>query len=149
MEEIREFGWNDEIEKEGSDFILLPEGDYEFTVKKFERARFDGSENLPACNKAIVTFSIESPEGNVELKDNYLLISKFEWKLSQLFLALGLKKRGERLKMNWAAITGKKGKCHIFVDTYTKKDGTEGKSNKIKKKRKYCRNILILMYINT
>ena len=42
------FGWDDEINNESSDFVLLPEGDYDFTVDKFERARFDGSEKMPA-----------------------------------------------------------------------------------------------------
>lgn len=38
----RELGWDDEIVKE-SDFILLPEGDYNFKVAGFERARHEGS----------------------------------------------------------------------------------------------------------
>ena len=44
--------WDDEIEKDGGDFVLLPEGDYNFTVAKFERGRFAGSEKMPACNQA-------------------------------------------------------------------------------------------------
>ena len=42
----RELDWDDEIERE-SDFVLLPEGDYDFTVTGFERARHEGSEKLP------------------------------------------------------------------------------------------------------
>ena len=40
-EEINEraFGWDDEIKNDGPDFVLLPEGDYLFTVTGFERAR--------------------------------------------------------------------------------------------------------------
>ena len=48
----RELGWDDEIEKDGPEFVLLPEGDYSFEVVGFERARHNGSEKLPACNKA-------------------------------------------------------------------------------------------------
>ena len=36
------FDWEDEINNESSDFILLPEGDYEFRVKKFKRGIFAG-----------------------------------------------------------------------------------------------------------
>ena len=43
----RELDWNDEIEKD-SDFTLLPEGDYDFTVESFERGRHPGSDKLPA-----------------------------------------------------------------------------------------------------
>ena len=50
----RELGWDDEIENDGPEFIVLPEGDYSFKVIDFERARHPGSEKLPACNKAIV-----------------------------------------------------------------------------------------------
>ena len=35
----RELGWDDEIEKDGPEFVLLPEGDYSFEVVGFERAR--------------------------------------------------------------------------------------------------------------
>ena len=38
----RELSWDDEIEKDSGEFILLPEGDYEFTVESFERARYQG-----------------------------------------------------------------------------------------------------------
>ena len=34
----REFDWNDEIAQD-SEFLLLPEGDYYFTVESFESAR--------------------------------------------------------------------------------------------------------------
>lgn len=32
----RAFGWDDEIKNDGPDFVLLPEGDYLFTVTGFE-----------------------------------------------------------------------------------------------------------------
>lgn len=127
------FGWDDEINNESSDFVLLPEGDYDFTVDKFERARFDGSEKMPACNKAVVTFTIWGADDSITITENFLLCSKMEWKLSSLFLAVGMKKHGEPLRMNWSALPGSKGKCHVFIDTYKKNDGSEGKSNKIKK----------------
>lgn len=129
----REFAWDDEIVNESSDFILLPEGDYDFTVSKVERARFNGSQKISACNMAKVTITVWGAQDKADIIENLLLHSKTEWKLSQFFLSLGLKKHGEPLKMNWNAVTGKKGKCSVYIDTYTKKDGSEGKSNKIKK----------------
>ena len=51
----RELGWEDVIEKENQ-FIILPEGDYDFTVESFDRARHNGSEKVPACNKAYISF---------------------------------------------------------------------------------------------
>lgn len=46
----RELGWDDEIEK-GADYVLLPEGEYDFTIESFERGRFEGSDKAPACPK--------------------------------------------------------------------------------------------------
>ena len=58
-----ELGWEDEIQQESS-FILLPEGDYRFTVEKFDRARHNGSDKIPPCNKAILHFRVFSPDGS-------------------------------------------------------------------------------------
>lgn len=136
------FDWNDEINNENA-FVLLPEGDYEFTVTNFERAHFDGSEKLPACKKAIVTFTITGAQDTTTVTEHFLLCSQLEWKISALFLSVGMKKHGEPLHMNWSALPGKKGRCRIFVDNY-KKDGTERQSNKIKKFYAYDEDVNIV-----
>jgi hypothetical protein len=143
MDDFKEIGWEDEINDEGEGFsyTLLPEGDYDFTVAKFERARHAGSAKVPPCNMAKVTFTIWGAEDSVEITENYFLCKKFEWKLSQLFLAVGLKKHGEPLRMNWGALAGTRGKCRVYIDNYTKKDGTAGQSNKIKKLYAYDENV--------
>ena len=141
MEEFREYGWEDEISEESSGFTLLPDGDYDFTIAKVERARHNGSEKVPPCNMAKVTFTVWGAEDKTEITENFFLCNKFEWKLSQLFLSVGMKKHGEPLRMNWGAIVGKRGKCHVYIDKYTKRDGSEGKSNKIKKLYAYDENV--------
>lgn len=128
----REFGWDDEIEKDGGDFPLLPEGDYDFTVKSFQRGRHNGSEKLPACNKAELMITIWGQDESIDIKHNLFLHSKVEGMLSAFFMAIGQKKHGEKLKMNWNTVVGAKGKCHVYVDIYTN-NGQEYKSNKIKK----------------
>ncbi len=35
--------------------------------------------------------------------------------------------------MNWNDIQGKTGRCKVYIDTFTRKDGTTGQSNKIKR----------------
>ncbi|WP_294471470.1 DUF669 domain-containing protein [uncultured Ruminococcus sp.] len=136
-----EYGWEDMISDEGKEFVLLPEGDYDFTVSKIERARHAGSEKMPPCNMAKVTVTVWGKEDKIEITENLFLCNKMEWKLSQFFLSIGLKKHGEPLKMNWAAAQGRSGKCHVYVDTYKKKDGSEGKSNKIRKFHAYDDNV--------
>lgn len=140
MIENREFNWDDEILEESREFKLLDEGDYQYTVVKVERARSQGSGKLPPCNMAKVTFKI----ADNEIIENFILHSSLEWKLSQLFLSVGMKKRGEPLRMNWTAIQGKTGKCNVYVDKFPKKDGTEGTTNRIKKFYAYDEDINIV-----
>lgn len=115
----RAYEWNeDPIEKpnEGSDFILLPEGEYPFRVTAFERGQFPGSNNgnTPPCKKAILTLELDGgPLGSTTCKDDLILYSSFEWKLCQFFKAIGDRKSGEPLRMNWGAVIGKRGRCKI------------------------------------
>lgn len=132
MEE-REFSWDDTITKDASDYIMLPEEDYNFTVESFERGRHPGSEKLPPCNKAILTLRIEAAEGTARITHNLFLHSKTEGMLSAFFTCIGQKKKGEPLKMNWGAVPGSTGRCKVGIHTYTNKDGEERKSNDIKR----------------
>lgn len=129
----RELQWEDTIQKDSTGFTLLPAGDYDFTVAKFERARHQGSANLPACNKAVLTLTIHCPEnGNVPLEHTLFLHTKTEGMLSNFFAGIGQKKKGEPLRMNWNTVTGAKGRVKIKIDTYPKKDGSgQGQSNKV------------------
>lgn len=134
MNNERELGWEDEIEKDGGDFILLPEGDYFFTVAKFERARFAGSAKMPACNQAKLELTIHTQDhGDVTVFHNLFLHTKTEGLLSNFFTGIGQKKKGERLKMNWNAVIGAKGKCTLEINKYTGNDGNERTNNQIKK----------------
>ena len=127
----REFGWDDEIQRDSSPFQVLPEGDYIFFVKKFERARHSGSEKIPACNKAILTLNVVNGSAQGEVQTNLFLHSKFEWKLCQFFTAISQRKHGEAMRMNWRAVPGSGGVCHVGVRKWTGNDGKERESNEI------------------
>lgn len=116
----REFGWDDTIEKDSGVFTTLTPGDYYFTVKTFERARHTPSpqntnpNKLPACNKAVIKVEIETSEGETaNVTHNLFLHSKTEGMLSAFFGAIGQKKHGEPLKMNWQLVPGSVGVCTI------------------------------------
>lgn len=128
----REFNWDDTITKD-SDFILLPEGDYNFEVESYERARHGGSEKLPPCNKAILKLRIESEEGEVYLIHNLFLHQRTEGMLSAFFTAIGLKKKGEPLTMNWSLVPGSTGRCKIGVRNWKGKNGEDRQSNEIRR----------------
>lgn len=118
MSEVgRELDWDDNIEKD-SDYVVLPEGDYEFVVESVERARHPGSDKLPPCNKAIVKLRIDSQYGTAVIHHNLYLHTNMEGLLSAFFTAIGQKKKGEKLKMNWTSVPGSKGRAHVAPDPY-------------------------------
>lgn len=131
----REFGWDDEVVNE-SNFVLLEEGDYKFSLINMERGRHSGSKKLPACNKAILTLAILDKDEKklTTLTHNLFLHSSVEGLLSAFFLATGAKKHGEPLNISkgFQDSFGRVGWCHIYVDKWTGDDGKEHESNKIK-----------------
>lgn len=126
------YDWDSEIENDGQ-YTLLPEGDYDFTVESFERARHNGSDKMPPCNKAIVKLRVEAPEGAATITENLFLHSKTEWKLCSFFTSIGQRKSGDKYRMDWSLVPGAHGRAHVYVDTYTGNNGDQRQSNKIRK----------------
>lgn len=128
----REFGWDDTIQEDAKEFITLQPGDYVFTVTDFERARHTPNPQktgkLPACNKAVISLEIETDEGVASLKHNLFLHSSTEGMLSAFFGAIGQKKYGEPLKMNWNTVVGATGVCSVKNRTYNDNVYNEVKS---------------------
>lgn len=129
----RELGWEDTIERENEEFVLLPEGDYNFVVESFDRARHPGSEKLPPCNKAVIKLKIEATEGTAFITHNLFLHTKTEGLLSAFFSSIGQKKKGEPLRMDWNRVVGACGRAKIGIHTYKNQQGEDRKSNDIKK----------------
>lgn len=118
MSEIeKELGWDDEISKE-SEFTTLPDGDYDFKVKGFERSRSKGSEKIPPSNMAILDIEVTNGKESTMIKEYLVLHTKLEWKLSQFFRSIGQKKPGESLKMNWSLVPGSQGRCKVIIEEY-------------------------------
>ena len=113
MTEGREFGWEDTIKDDGQDFEPVPAGDYDVTIDRFDRSRSKGEGKLPACNMAVVYFTVHGHDRDVSVRENYVLHSSLEWKLSELFRGVGLKKKDEELCMNWQMLPGKKARAKV------------------------------------
>ena len=122
--------WDDVIENDGQEFVLLPDGDYLFEVVDFERGRFPGGPKIPACNKATVTLLVRTPDGIARVRTDLLLYRTLEWKISSFFRSIGQKKHGEKTVMNWNKVVGSRGKAHFKPRSYTK-DGQERQVNDV------------------
>ena len=125
--------WDSVISNEDS-FTLLPEGDYNFVVTDFKKERFNGSQKIPACNKAALTLKVTAPNGDsTTVYTDLILFGTLEWKIAAFFRCIGQKKHGEPLKPNWNALVGSTGRARIKIRTYTNKNGNEVQINDVDK----------------
>ena len=53
--------------------------------------------------------------------------------LSAFFTGIGMKKKGERVTMNWNAVPGSTGRAKVGIHNYKTKAGENRQSNEIKK----------------
>lgn len=127
--------WNSTIQNDGEpmEYILLPEGDYAFTVTNFEKSEHPGSAKIPPCPKAILELTIKTDKGIGTVKENLYLEEGSEWKLCAFFKSLGFRTHGEKFAMNWDKVVGAKGRAHIIVDTWEGSDGVTRQNNKVKR----------------
>lgn len=123
--------WDSYIENEGTQVITLPEGDYDFTVTKFERGEHPGSAKVPRCPKAILELTVEVPSGRSIVKENLLLDESVEWKLCAFFRSIGQKQHGTGITMDWNKVLGAKGRAHLIVNEWTGNDGETRTNNRI------------------
>lgn len=126
-------GWDDEISQESS-YILLPEGEYDFVVEKMERGQFQPSPNSKineACPEAELTLKIQSPEGEATVFERLILHSATEWKLSEFFISIGQKIKGQPFKPNWSQVPGSRGRAKIEINKYTNKQGQDRENNRV------------------
>lgn len=123
-------GWEDEIQREDS-FVLLEEGDYPFTVQSVKRDRYSpkAGSSIPPCYQAIVTFDV----GGTTLTEKFILHTKVEWKISALYAAIGMKEHDQKVRMNWPAVMGRSGYCHVGIREWKKDGGTPCQANQISK----------------
>lgn len=79
----------------------------------------------------MLTLSVSGPEASGEVQTSLFLHSKFEWKLCQFFTAIGQRRPGEAMRMNWGAVPGSSGMCRVGVRKWTGNDGKEREGNEI------------------
>ena len=127
MAENLAFGWDDEVNE--SEFEILPDGDYFFTVTGFERAQFEpksADSKVGACQQANIEFTIQWKNSAGQDRTNKIvhrlkLWRTLEWMIYQFFESIGLRKKGDgSQKMPWGQIIGKTGVCQIGHHTDNK-----------------------------
>lgn len=110
--------WDSELENDGQQYVIVPPGDYTFTVTDIERGNYNGSNKLPPCKMVTIKGTIDTDLGNATFSENLYLVRKQEWKLSAFFRCIGMKKHGEKLRMEWSKVPGSRGKAKFKNDKY-------------------------------
>ena len=131
----KELGWNDAIENDGSDFTLLPAGEYPFRVTGFERRRFTPREGskLSPCPEARLRLDVGGPEACTSIEHSLYLHSRTEGLLCAFFRSIGARTHGQRLVMDWSKVIGATGRCKVGVRDWIGKDGAAHQSNQVEK----------------
>jgi hypothetical protein len=130
-------GWDDEVSEElvengqNDEFVILPDGIYDFTVAKVERGSFAGSVKVPACNKVDVGIIIDGgSKGRSYVTKMFLMHTSTLGFIYQFLTSIGLHKKGSGAgTIPWGKVTtGMKGRCKIGQRTYKDKVYNEVKS---------------------
>lgn len=126
-DEVYSLDWEVEID-DGSEFeyVVFEPGDYDFTVKSFERGIAKESGN----NMAILELEITDGERKAIVKDWIVLTNKTIWKIASFFRSIGMKKKGKNFTTKWKETVGKTGRCTL---TQEDKESQKGKTYKINK----------------
>lgn len=106
-------GWDDEINvsevnKDGGyekeDFVVLPPGEYDFKVVKFERGSYAGGEKIPACNKVKIGVVLDGgSKGSGYASTNFFMVDNQLWKIFQFLDSVGLRQQGT-VSIPWSKV---------------------------------------------
>lgn len=129
MTEERAFNWDDEYTEVEDSFQIVPPGDYDFTIVDFERAQFDGSDKMPPCKMAKITYEVKTPDGKTgRIRQNLFLHTKSLWMLTNFACAVGMMTRGDgTFHIKWNQLVGATGRMQVSIRSYKGKDYNEVK----------------------
>lgn len=132
--------WGDSFEVDPThEFPTLVPGEYPFIIEKVERTSVQKEESdYYGCPMAAVTFRITGKdetgsEATITRTENFMLHMDFLWKISELFISVGLARKGERITPDWTGLPTRAGQCRVKVREYTNRNGDKRKSNDIEK----------------
>jgi hypothetical protein len=109
-------------------FELLPDGEYDFEVKKLEKDSYTATptSKIPSCPVAIVHIQATAPDGKTNyFRERLYLYDDNKWRLLQFFTCLGLRKHGDgKTNMPWSKVEGSTGRAQLGHHK-SKKDGND------------------------
>lgn len=81
--------------------------------------------------QADLELKIQSAEGEATVFEKLILHTATEWKLSEFFIAIGQKTKGQPFTPNWGQVPGATGRAKIEINRYTDKNNNQRENNRI------------------
>ena len=124
--------WNTPLFAEAvPEFVVLPPGEYDFTVKKFERSMYQGGTSkkdghaINPCPLAKITMEVQTENGPALVNDTLFLKANNVWKISAFFQSIGMAEEGKPFTPDWNGAVGGTGKFKTKSREYNGKTFNE------------------------
>lgn len=130
------YSFDQPILAEEREYTLLEAGSYPFVITNVEKKFYEPKEGskLPSCPQAQITLEVDGgDQGKTKLIHNLFYTKSTIWKVTELFMAVGLAKKGENYNPDPEQLLGKSAMCELSQQGYVKNDGNNGTRNEIKK----------------
>lgn len=131
MSKEKVLDWDSEIpvDEGRGDFVTLPDGtECEFEIKKFERDRSRAGD--PMAKLELICTADDKRRAYVH--ENLTLSPAAVFRVRKFGVAIGHLTPNEPGRIEWDEIIGLTGRCRLTVEKWTKRDGTEADTNKVK-----------------
>ena len=118
------------VDEGRGDFVTLPDGtECDFEVKKFERDR--SRAGAPMAKLELICAADDGRRAYVH--ENLTLSPAAIFRVRRFGVAIGQLTPNELGKIDWDnAVIGATGRCRLGVESWTRRDGSEAESNKVK-----------------
>lgn len=130
------YSFDQPILAEEREYTLLEAGSYPFVITDIAKKFYEPKEGskLPSCPQAQITLEVDGgDQGKTKLIHNLFYTKSTIWKVTELFMAVGLAKKGENYNPDPEQLLGKSAMCELSQQGFVKNDGNNGVRNEIKK----------------
>ncbi|MDD6696733.1 MAG: hypothetical protein PUE51_00010 [Veillonellaceae bacterium] len=122
--EDKALDWDAEIAWEDSpEYVTLQPGNYEFTVKNYDRGHYNGNpeKGKISCNTVKVTVGVDTPQGEAIATNTFYFKQSAVGFIRDFFLCVGLLKKGEAFRPDFDKAIGCKGMAKFSTREYNGK----------------------------
>ena len=113
------YSFDQPILAEEREYTLLEAGSYPFVITNVEKKFYEPKEGskLPSCPQAQITLEVDGgDQGKTKLIHNLFYTKSTIWKVTELFMAVGLAKKGENYNPDPEQLLGKSAMCELSCE---------------------------------